>query len=223
MFKINNFKQEINDKLILEIAELQMINQGHIVICGEIGCGKSSFVKALVGYYEFSGEVVYNNEAVEYQKSNSQISYVPQNLEYYFLMASVVDEIMFATGLSEQEIDRLLVKYSLSKSKNLSPQSLSGGEKVRLVSLMNEVTKTKTIILDETVAMNDYTNTQTIDQELMAIIDRGILVIEISHELNRIKKADQILFIHEKEIITFNSYEEFKSNHAVNTVWRIID
>ncbi len=223
MFKIKKFKQEIDGKLLLEIDQLQMINHGHILICGEIGCGKSSFVKALVGYYKFSGEVLYNGQSVLYQKSNSQISYVPQNLEYYFLMASVIDEIQFATGLSEQAIDQLLVKYNLSKSKNLSPQSLSGGEKVRLVSLMNEVTNTKTIILDETVAMNDYTNTQIIDQELSAIINREVLVIEISHDLNRIKKADQILFINEKQIMSFSSYADFKSNQAVNSVWRFLD
>ncbi len=223
MFKIDKFKQEINGKLILKKDSLELIKQGHIVICGEIGSGKSSFVKALVGYYKFSGDVKFNGEPIKFHQANPQISYVPQNLEYYFLMASVVDEIQFATGLSEAKIDQLLVKYNLSKSKNLSPQSLSGGEKVRLVSLMNEVSNTKAIILDETVAMNDYTNTKTINQELMAIIDRKILVIEISHDLNRIKKADQILFVHDQTITEFTDYNVFKNASAVKKVWGKID
>ncbi len=223
MFKINNYSYEIDEKCLFKANSLEMISRGHVVICGEIGCGKSTFAKSLIGFNEFSGEILFNGKAVKHKVANKQISYVPQNLEYYFIMANVLDEIIFTTGTEEARAIALLEKYNLSHTLKQSPHVLSGGEKVRLVSLLNEVNEAKCLILDETVSMNDYVNTQLISREIDNIIEKGTLVIEISHDINRIHHADQIFFIHNQEMIEFDSFAEFKADQNVAQVWGMND
>lgn len=223
MFRLKDFKLEVEKKLLFSSSEMKMIDNGHIVICGEIGCGKSSFAKSLIGFKQYSGEMFFNQKRVIHNVQNNEIAYIPQNLEYYFIMANVWDEIVFNKKLEDKEIIYLLEKYQLSHTKKLSPQVLSGGEKVRLVSLLNEINDAKCLILDETVAMNDYHNTKVIAAEIEKIIANGTLVIEISHNINRIRQADQILFIHKQELYQYKSFEEFIKNEDVKKVWGLND
>ncbi len=223
MFKVNNYTYSIDGKSLFTADAIEMITEGHIVVCGEIGCGKSTFAKSLIGFNEFNGEITFKNEPIKYKEVNRQISYVPQNLEYYFIMANVLDEIIFTTGTEEALAIKLLEKYNLSHTIKQSPHVLSGGEKVRLVSLLNEVNDAKCLILDETVAMNDYQNTKLISAEIDSIISKGTLIIEISHDINRIRLADQIFFIHNKQMVQFDSFELFKANSQVAQVWGIHD
>lgn len=209
MFEFNNFSLNFDDNIIVEIPNLKLIESGHIVICGEIGSGKSSIAKSLIGYNEFNGEIIYKNNKIEFSKINPEINYVPQNLEYYFLMNSVIDEVMFSSGLSVYEIEKLLHKYGLIEQKNRNPQVLSGGEKVRLVALLCEVNHSRVLILDETVSMNDYHNLQLITKEITNFIKNNILVVEISHEFNRLELADQIIFVSNKKVFEYDSFENF--------------
>ncbi len=223
MFKIQNYELNINEQNLFKINNLSLINNGHIVICGEIGCGKSTFAKSLIGFKEFDGSITYEDEAVNYQQANSKIAYIPQNLEYYFIMANVLDEIKFSQKISNEECLRILNKYNLAHTAKQSPQVLSGGEKVRLVALLCELNQANCLILDETVAMNDYENTKLISHELEEMMNAGTLIIEISHDIERIRRADQIIFIDNQIVTEFRNFNDFEADERVAKVWGIHD
>lgn len=223
MFKFEDYSLKFDGELIVEIANLEFISKGHIMICGEIGSGKSSLAKSLIGYNDFSGKIKFQDVEVEKNKINESISYVPQNLEYYFIMSRIIDEIMFSTGITEAEIDKLLLKYQLLEMKDSSPQVLSGGEKVRLVALLSEIKKAKVLILDETIAMNDYKNLMLITKEIRNIIESGMLVIEITHDFNRLKEADQIIYVKDHQVQNYYNIEDLiKNNQEISTELREI-
>ncbi len=213
MFKFEDFSIRFADKDVVHIPELELINQGHIIIFGEIGSGKSSIAKSLIGFNDYSGNIFYNDKLIEKQQVNPDISYVPQNLEYYFIMNSVLDEIKFVSGLPTANIEELLKKYSLYEMRYRSPQILSGGEKVRLVSLLCEINQSKVLILDETVAMNDYRNLKVISEEINKFIANGVLLIEISHDINRLKLANQIIYIKDKQVHVYSSSQQLISEN----------
>lgn len=223
MFQLKGYEITVENKSLFTVEQLDFIKQGHIVICGEIGSGKSTFAKSLIGFQEFSGELKFDGQEVVHNQANHEIAYVPQNLEYYFIMANVLDEILFSTGIVEATAIKLLEKYNLAHTKKQSPQVLSGGEKVRLVALINEANRATCLILDETVSMNDYENTQLISYEIEQIIAAGTLVVEISHDINRIRLANQILFIHNQQIYEFGSFANFIKDKDVAEVWGIND
>ncbi len=223
MFKFEDYSLKFDGELIVEIANLEFISKGHIMICGEIGSGKSSLAKSLIGYNDFSGKIKFQDVEVEKNKINESISYVPQNLEYYFIMSRIIDEIMFSTGITEAEIDKLLLKYQLLEMKDSSPQVLSGGEKVRLVALLSEIKKAKVLILDETIAMNDYKNLMLITKEIRNIIESGMLVIEITHDFNRLKEADQIIYVKDHQVQNYYNIEDLiKNNQEISMELREI-
>ncbi len=216
MFKFEDFSIRFADKEIVHIPDLELVNQGHIIIFGEIGSGKSSIAKSLIGFNEYSGNIYYNNQLIKKHQVNPDISYVPQNLEYYFIMNSVLDEIKFVSGLPTEDIEILLKKYSLYEMRYRSPQILSGGERVRLVSLLCEINQSKVLILDETVAMNDYRNLKVITEEINKFIANGVLLIEISHDITRLNRADQIVYIKDKRVHLYaNSKQLITENQEI--------
>ncbi len=213
MFYLEAVEIEYNKRVILEIEQLLLINQGHVMIFGEIGSGKSTLAKALIGFQQFSGRITYKNNQVKTGTLVPNITYVPQNLEYYFIMSRVIDEIKFVSGLTDEVIEALLKKYHLLGLKDHNPQTLSGGEKIRLVSLLCEVNESEVLIFDETVSMNDYQNLKIIINEIENYLQDNKLIIEITHDLERLESADQILFVNNHQIQEYDNVDDFKKDY----------
>lgn len=218
MYTIDKYELKIKDTTILTVESLEMISKGHVVICGEIGSGKSTFAKSLINFNEFSGKINYKGNNIKEFKITKYCNYIPQSLQYYFLMSSVIDEIKFATGADDNSIEEQLCEYRLSNKVYENPSSLSGGEQIRLAMLIARLNKVETIILDETVAMNDFQNLKKISEEV-ELMKQDCLVIEISHDLERISKADQILFIDNRSIVTFDTVKELLQNESASHLW----
>ncbi len=210
MFYLEQVKIEYDKRVILAIEKLSLINQGHIMIFGEIGSGKSTLAKALIGFQQFKGTITYKDSQVKTGTLVPNITYVPQNLEYYFIMNRVIDEIKFVSGLTDEVIEELLKKYHLLDLKDHNPQTLSGGEKIRLVSLLCEVNAAEVLIFDETVSMNDYQNLKIIINEIENYLQDNKLIIEITHDLERLESADQILYVNNHQVEEYYNVDDFK-------------
>ncbi len=210
MFYLEQVKIEYDKRVILAIEKLSLINQGHIMIFGEIGSGKSTLAKALIGFQQFKGTITYKDSQVKTGTLVPNITYVPQNLEYYFIMNRVIDEIKFVSGLTDEVIEELLKKYHLLNLKDHNPQTLSGGEKIRLVSLLCEVNAAEVLIFDETVSMNDYQNLKIIINEIENYLQDNKLIIEITHDLERLESADQILYVNNHQVEEYYNVDDFK-------------
>jgi ABC-2 type transport system ATP-binding protein len=61
MIKINNFKKQYGNHIILDIPEIELPGGIHW-IKGANGSGKSTFLKTLAGMLDFYGEIVLNNQ-----------------------------------------------------------------------------------------------------------------------------------------------------------------
>ena len=106
------------------------------------------------------GSVKYNGENVGLES----VTLVPQNTNEYIIQPRVEDEIAFPLenlGINEEEmkkrVSQSLSFWGLEKLKDASPDTLSGGEKRRLLIATALVTSPRVVIYDEAFDDLDYT------------------------------------------------------------------
>ena len=111
MLEVKNLKLKYENKVVFNDFDLEVNNGEIIVITGDSGSGKSSFLKLLNGIIkEFvdasvSGEILFNKENILNQdmtKRSKYISTVFQNPKTQFYCINTTDEIAF--GLENRNV-----------------------------------------------------------------------------------------------------------------------
>ena len=110
-----------------------------------------------------------------------------QNTDIQLYMRNVLEELVSASPLPEKEAERealdLLREIGLDDKRERHPQSLSGGEKQRLVIASVLMKKPSLLVLDEPTSGLDGRNMRIIARMLHTYAERGNTVLLITHDL----------------------------------------
>lgn len=174
------------------------IPYGITAVLGHNGAGKTTFARLATGLNKISGgSILLDNNKVDKKILQSKASLVLQNADYQLYMGSCFEEVYTCIDISHKNISKhekqklteeVLEKFGLTHLKNRHPQSLSGGEKQRLVIACAVSKKPKVIILDEPTSGLDGKNMQNIADILKSMAEEGTAVIVITHDLELINK-----------------------------------
>lgn len=192
---VKNVSYEINEKVLFQDITLNVSHEEKIAIVGSNGSGKSSFLKIVAGLIKpKEGEVFLFHDRMEklkdFKKYRSDIGYLPQDVNDFFLCPTVIEDVMFnlrAKGIKKDEAYtkafEILKELEIEHLENRTIYDLSGGEQkiVALASIL--ITKPKILLLDEP--------TNALDEEA----EKKIVNI-----LNSIKKS-MIIVSHHKSFI----------------------
>lgn len=160
-----SFSYKKNQPLLKDIS-LSMKAPEIIAICGENGSGKSTLLKLLAGVLKPSQGKI---------SKSTNMGYVMQNPEDNFICDTASDELA--------GIDKELVNlFFLEKNLNVSPFSLSEGEKRRLSLLVHLNPNKKVILYDEPTFGLDEKNKYFVAESLVKFRAKNILQIVVSHD-----------------------------------------
>ncbi len=159
-----------------------------IGLIGPNGIGKTTFAQLITGLLKAeSGEFWLRSRPTSPQKLLRSASIVLQNSDHQLHMQTVVQEIMTSAQavrqITEAEARGLLEQYNLAHLADRHPQSLSGGEKQRLVIACGEAKTPDIFILDEPTSGLDGANMRIIARNARKNAERGACVLLISHDL----------------------------------------
>ena len=185
-------KEKIFDKVSFSIP------YGITAVLGHNGAGKTTFARLATGLNKISeGSILLNNNKVNKKILQTHASLVLQNADFQLYMGSCFEEVYTCIDIARKDISKqekkkiteeVLEKFGLTHLKNRHPQSLSGGEKQRLVIACAVSKNPKIIILDEPTSGLDGKNMQNIADILKSMADNGTAVIVITHDLELINK-----------------------------------
>ncbi len=185
-------KSRIFDKVSFNIP------MGVTAIIGHNGAGKTTLARLLTGLTKMEeGDINIKGEKLDKKVLRSKASLVLQNADYQLYMRSAFEEIWTSIDLSHKNMDKLekekrvnelLDKFGLMHLKDRHPQSLSGGEKQRLVIACAVAKEPEIIILDEPTSGLDGRNMNRIANILIELGKQGVAVIVITHDLELINK-----------------------------------
>lgn len=162
--EINNLWKEYGDQIVLERINAQVKKGDFITIVGASGCGKTTFLKMLLGTESASrGAIVLDGKPIPAEPSADR-GIVFQRYSVFPHM-TVLKNVMLARELehsrllgmlfgakrnaAKKEATELLERVGLGHALNKYPHELSGGMQQRLALAQSLMRKPAILLLDE--------------------------------------------------------------------------
>jgi len=224
---------------VLKNINVEIPFKSKVGIVGFTGSGKTALVNLIPRLYEpQKGKItivktVKENlakipiELIPVKMLRAKIGYVTQDV---FIFSKTIkeniiygkEEYFISNGLSEQEIEQLIISASkiahLHEDVETFPNGydtlvgergimLSGGQKQRLAIARALIIKPSILILDDSFSSIDTQTEELILQDLKKVT-KDVTTIIISHRISTIKEADLILVLDSGQIIDKGSHKE---------------
>ncbi len=166
-------------------------------IIGDNGTGKTTLARILTGLTKIKqGNFFIDKVPVSPKKMLGRAAIVLQNTDHQLHMNSVIQEIFMSSGKKgswkkhETELLEVLNRFGLAPLAHRHPQSLSGGEKQRLVIACGLASKPDIFILDEPTSGLDGNNMRRIAKMIRsAATEQGMSILVITHDLELLEIA----------------------------------
>jgi len=170
-----------------------------VLIQGESGCGKSTFLHAICGLIpstinaSITGEVLINGKNIQgltAAERAKEIGIVFQNPETQLFCDTVEDEIAF--GLENIctprcEMDAIICKMldlvNMAEYRYTSPQKLSGGQKQRVVLAAVLALEPRILLLDEALSQLDKKGRAAMTSHVVELQKQGVTMLIVDHYL----------------------------------------
>ena len=164
MIEVRNLWKSYDNKVVLEGINAQVEEGEFVTLVGASGCGKSTFLKLLLGTETASrGSLLMDGKAVK-GEPDSDRGIVFQQYSVFPHM-TVLENLIAARGFAQKGItgllwgrkrkeakeaaQTLLDKVGLTSSSKLYPHQLSGGMRQRLAIAQALLGKPRILLLDE--------------------------------------------------------------------------
>jgi energy-coupling factor transport system ATP-binding protein len=227
------FKYLLAEDWTLKNLNLTVERGEFVVLMGPSGCGKSTLMYILTGIIPnmikgtIKGRVrVLGKDILRLQPQEivRDIGFVFQNPDSQIIMPSVLEEVIFGLenlGLPPDEIRERaeeIIKYvGLWEKKDLSPWSLSAGERQILAIASVLALRPKVMILDEPTSMLDHRGTKRV----LDLLDRlkrdyHMTIIVVEHRIEWASEiADKIVIMDKGEFVAVGKPSEVFSNYEL--------
>ena len=219
---LSNVFFSYDNNLVLDNVSLK-IGHGHLAIVGQSGCGKSTFLKLIVGIYKPNrGKISiggYKTSDITVESIGRMISIVVQNPILFNL--SIRSNLLIAKKhASQKELDEACRKANIIDFIMELPEQydtligengikLSGGQKQRLALARSFLRDTDIMIFDEATASLDHENEKKI-LDYLTQLSKKKTIITVSHGLSPVINADHIAVIDNKKIVAYGTHDELK-------------
>lgn len=187
------------DKVVVEHFNLTVDRGETVLFKGEIGCGKTSLINALIRLIPFTGDIFvggHNTRDVDIGYLRDHILYVPQNPRLF--NRSIYENISYGNGADRKLVRDTLDRYGMNIDIDLPAgkfgQWLSGGQRQIIYMLRCLFKNSPFVILDEPTASLDSETKNGIFSVLYDILRKKTVII-ISHDPEIVPLVDKIINI----------------------------
>ncbi|MCR5761257.1 MAG: energy-coupling factor ABC transporter ATP-binding protein [Sphaerochaetaceae bacterium] len=227
VLRVENLGLKIGEKTILEDISFALEKGQLLAVCGPNGAGKSCLLRILKGLQKpLSGRIfLEGKDCTKSEKTRLlKMGLVFQDADVQTIGETVERDIAFGPEnlrLSKEEVkkatDRAIEFFNLESFRKQGPETLSGGERRKLVIAGVLAMDPQIVMLDEPFANLDYRGVQTVLKAILKLKENGKTVLLVSHEVEKyIALCDRALIINGGKTVFLGSAEEavkhFKGN-----------
>lgn len=200
---------------LLHDVNIEIEKGKFIAIVGESGSGKSTLGQILQRFYQFEkGNILINNKhhlpEVGLKSYRDLLGIIPQEITIF--NGNVIDNILLGSTDTIESVLNFIHEYGFEDYFNKLPQglltilgeegiNLSGGQRQIIALARVLYKKPQFLILDEATSAMDR-NTENFTMNLFQKIKPNCAILFISHRLNRLKHAADLIYILEDKTIT---------------------
>lgn len=191
------------------------------VILGKSGCGKTTLIKLLSGYYtDYSGNILYDGKELNLLNKNDVFllsSTIHQNV--YMFDESIYDNICLHEDYSKETVDKVIKESGLDEFISELPEglkykvgengsNLSGGQKQRIAVARAMIRNKPILILDEGTSAIDMQTAYDIESRLLAM--ENLTLITITHNIKKelLELYDNVIYMENGTIQGNGSFDK---------------
>jgi energy-coupling factor transport system ATP-binding protein len=199
--------------LALADVTFSVVPGEHVVLLGSNGSGKSTLARLANGLLlpeegHVSVDGLSTSEKATIRTLRSQVGVIAQDPDNQIVSTTVLDEVAFGPenlGLKREEIiERVtsaLQALGLTGFEERDPNTLSGGEKQRLVIAGMLAMDPTYLVLDEPTSMLDRTGRAEVRNAIRSLHGRGHGILHITHDLSFAREADKVLVLQDGKLV----------------------
>lgn len=191
------------------------------VVVGKSGCGKSTFIKLLTGYYsDYKGTLLYDDRELTQLVKEDVVqlsSIIHQNI--YLFNETIFDNICLHEDYPKEMIDKVVKESGLDKFISELPNglfyqvgengsNLSGGQKQRIAVARALIRNKPILILDEGTSAIDMQTAYDIESRLLKMNDLTLITITHNLEEKLLKKYDEIIYMENGNVKEQGCFQE---------------
>ncbi|HZJ87502.1 MAG TPA: ABC transporter ATP-binding protein [Erysipelothrix sp.] len=235
MLKINNLNHTYNipgGKLdVLQNIDLSVKQGEFVIIMGESGSGKTTFINAVSTLLQpTSGEVYINNQDITALKGNELETLRLHDVSYIFqenymvegltiLENIIVSRLQYDEKASEKGL-ALMSKLGIEDLKDKYPHQISGGERQRAAICRALINEPKILFADEPTASLNPKTAKSLMESLQELNREGYTILMVTHSITTASYGSRLLvladnnFKLDKSIPNENAHEFIVKNVA---------
>jgi iron complex transport system ATP-binding protein len=217
--RIENLNIGYSEKTVLQDINLQINHNEIIMLIGKNGSGKSTLLKTIAGIIpKISGNIYLNNKPLQSytgQERSKLISIVlTDNIEvnlsvYEFLRMgrqAYTNRLDLLSGHDKNIIEKYIEKLSLNDFVNRSINTLSDGERQKVLIARALIQETPVLLLDEPATHLDMENKAMLFNLLFEIKkEEHKIIIFSSHDINLLaEKIDNFWLANKNSVFEIN-------------------
>lgn len=229
--KFRNANIKVNDEItLLENLNFDINENEKVMIVGKTGSGKSIFLKTLVGFYKYDGNILINEtqlKDINKKQLRDNISLILQ--DSYIYSKTIEDNIKILNpdiNISDviisskkfrihDDIEKLEDKYDTKIG--YGGIKLSKGQNQRLVLARSFIKNRNIMIFDDSFSAIDNKNKKQILEELLKEQKNYTLIIA-SYDIGLAPKFDKVIFIDDKKVIC-DTHDNLLKNSSYKKIW----
>ncbi len=198
-----------------------------IGIIGSTGCGKTTLVSLIPGFYPAaSGSVLVNGKNVadwDPDDLKRRIGFCFQ--KYYMFKGTIMENVAFGNpNASEEDVKNALrtaqgLDFVMDKPDRLYEKvsekgtNLSGGQKQRLMIARALVRKPEILILDDSSSALDYATDRRLREALSELKDMTVFIV--SQRTASVIHADRIIVLEDGRVAGIGTHKELLETNSV--------
>ncbi len=228
VISVKNLVKRFGGRTILNGISLDIYEGETLVVMGGSGCGKSTFLRHLIGSIRpDSGEVWMFGRDIA-SLSGDEMDEVRKKFGMLFQSGALFDSLTVGENIAlplrehtklDDSIIRIMVKMKLelvglTGFEDLSPAQLSGGMKKRVGLARAIAMDPKIVFYDEPTAGLDPIMTGVIDKLTMDLTKKlSITSVVVTHDMNSVFRiADRIVMLHQGNVVQIGTPEEIRAS-----------
>lgn len=202
MLEMKNVSKKYKDKTALKPCSIQLPRGQIIGLFGANGAGKTTFMKCLMGYIDFDGEITLDGQKLD--RSNiSRLSFATGDHSFFPSLTAEDHKWFYKMQFplfNEKRYEALMEFFELPTQKKISEFSLGMQNQFEVVMAISQ--GAEYIIMDEPFSGNDVFNREDFYEVLLKVLTENETVIVSTHLIEEIADyIDRAILIRKGEII----------------------
>jgi energy-coupling factor transport system ATP-binding protein len=228
-FEQISYRYQGTADLALANVSFSLMPGEYVVLLGCNGSGKSTLARLANGLLLPEEGNVRVDEMLTSEKATirtlrSRVGVIAQDPDNQIVSTTVLDEVAFGPenlGLTREEIieraTSALTALGLTGLEERDPNTLSGGEKQRLIIAGILAMNPSYLVLDEPTSMLDRAGRAEVRNAIGFLHSRGHGVLHITHDLSFAREADRVLVLQSGKLVFAGSPAMLLNNEDLLT------